>query len=66
MRTPHETPGPPESLSAHCTVAKRPGYEGLHAECRQTQDIPLPHSGGHALLVHRCTCACHAAVAGAA
>lgn len=50
----------PESatLSAECTVAKRPEYEGLHANCRQTEDVPLPHSTG-ILLLQRCGCSCH-------
>lgn len=65
MRAPHRTPRPPESLSPHCTVAKRPGYEDLHTECRQTRDVPLPHSGGRVLLARRCTCACHTPGAGA-
>jgi hypothetical protein len=46
------------TLSAECTVAKRRGYKDLHAECRQTEDVPLPHSNG-LLLVRRCGCACH-------
>lgn len=44
--------------SAECTLAAREGYEGLHLDCRQTQDIPLPHGGG-LVLVPRCTCSCH-------
>ncbi|WP_432192817.1 hypothetical protein [Streptomyces sp. bgisy027] len=47
-----------ETLSAECTLARRPDYRGLHKECRQTRDIPLPHSNG-LLLVRRCTCTCH-------
>ncbi|MFF7542665.1 hypothetical protein ACFZCU_03365 [Streptomyces canus] len=46
------------SLSPECAVAFRPEYEDLHAECRQTKDIPLPWGIG-LLLVHRCTCLCH-------
>lgn len=46
------------TLSAECTLAKRPGYEDLHDECRQTKDIPLPHGGG-LLLQRRCGCLCH-------
>lgn len=45
-------------LSAECTLGQRPEYEGLHGECRQTRDIPLPHSNG-LLLVRRCPCPCH-------
>lgn len=45
-------------LSAECEVAKRPGYEDLHDQCRQTKDIPLPH--GHGILLQtRCCCGCH-------
>lgn len=47
-----------ETLSAECTVAKQPGYEDLHSECRQTKDVPLPHGGG-LLLARRCGCTCH-------
>lgn len=47
-----------DTLSAECTVARRPGYGDLHGRCRQTQDIPLPHSTG-VVLVHRCRCTCH-------
>lgn len=55
-----ETP----SLSAECTVAKRPGYRSLHADCRQTEDMPLPGATG-VLLVPRCGCVCHTRIAGA-
>lgn len=48
------------ALSAECTLASKPGYGDVHAMCRQTQDIPLPHSTG-ILLVHRCRCSCHRA-----
>lgn len=51
-------PADSETLSAECTVAGRPGYSDLHAQCRQTQDVPLPHSKG-ILLVARCGCSCH-------
>ncbi|WP_260462377.1 hypothetical protein [Streptomyces sp. TRM72054] len=47
------------SLSAECTLARTPGYRGLHRDCRQTQDIPLPHWTG-ILLQRRCGCSCHA------
>lgn len=47
-----------ETMSAECAVAQRPGYADLHADCRQTKDVPLPHGGG-LLLVRRCTCTCH-------
>lgn len=47
------------TMSAECALAARgPGYESLHVACRQTKDIPLPHSLG-VLLVRRCTCLCH-------
>ncbi|MFD4621576.1 hypothetical protein [Streptomyces sp. NPDC058475] len=46
------------ALSAECTLAKRAGYEDLHTECRQTEDVPLPHSKG-ILLGRRCGCTCH-------
>lgn len=46
------------SLSAECALAQRPEYQGLHGECRQTEDVHLPHSTG-LLLVRRCTCSCH-------
>ncbi|MEU3252883.1 hypothetical protein [Streptomyces sp. NPDC006997] len=45
--------------SAECALAaQRPEYRDLHATCRRTEDIPLPHSRG-VLLVPRCRCACH-------
>ncbi|MGY4737142.1 hypothetical protein [Streptomyces sp. ATMOS53] len=47
-----------ESLSTECTLARKPGYEDVHAWCRQLSDVPLPHST-HVLLVHRCRCSCH-------
>ena len=47
-----------ETLSAQCAVGQRSGYEDLHSACRQTRDVPLPHSTG-ILLVRRCTCECH-------
>ena len=46
------------SLSAECTLAQRPEYEGLHSECRDTKDIPLPGTT-RILLQHRCGCSCH-------
>ncbi|MFJ8153996.1 hypothetical protein [Streptomyces sp. NPDC094468] len=46
------------NLSAECAVAQEPYYKHLHETCRQTQDIPLPHSRG-ILLIRRCECACH-------
>jgi hypothetical protein len=45
-------------MSAECALAQQPGYEDLHDECRQTEDVPLPHGGG-LLLVPRCTCPHH-------
>jgi hypothetical protein len=52
------------TMSAECAVAQRPGYEDLHRECRQTQDVSLPGATG-VLLVRRCTCTCHTWGAGA-
>ncbi|MFF9309569.1 hypothetical protein ACF1BS_01515 [Streptomyces sp. NPDC014748] len=46
------------TMSAECALAQQPGYKDLHRQCRQTKDIPLPHSSG-LLLVHRCTCPHH-------
>ncbi|MGW9382354.1 hypothetical protein ACWHAO_30775 [Streptomyces albidoflavus] len=45
-------------MSPECALAQRPGYKDLHRECRQTEDVSLPHGGG-ILLVRRCTCAHH-------
>lgn len=45
--------------SAECALAARPDYAGLHVDCRQTTDIPLPGHQG-ILLIRRCTCPCHA------
>lgn len=47
-----------ENLSAECVVARTPGYKDLHGQCRQTRDIPVPHSNG-VVLVPRCVCSCH-------
>ncbi|MHB9861704.1 hypothetical protein [Streptomyces sp. YIM S03343] len=58
-------PTAPVVLSEHCALASRFGYGGLHADCRQTRDIPLPHSDG-IVLVPRCGCRCHASAARAA
>lgn len=49
-----------ENLSTECRLAAREGYESTHDLCRQTEDIPLPHSTG-ILLQTRCPCACHKA-----
>lgn len=46
------------TLSDECTLAKQPGYAVMHIKCRQTEDIPLPHSTG-ILLQARCRCTCH-------
>jgi hypothetical protein len=46
------------ALSAECALAQRPNYKGLHRDCRQLADVPLPHSGG-LVLIARCKCACH-------
>lgn len=48
----------PENLSTECTLGRKPGYGDVHAWCRQTKDVPLPHSTG-ILLVRRCRCTCH-------
>ena len=47
-----------DRMSAECTVALRPEYRGMHAKCRQTEDIPMPHGTG-ILLQARCWCRCH-------
>lgn len=49
-----------EARSVECTLALRPGYETVHEQCRQTEDVPLPHATG-ILLVARCGCSCHRA-----
>lgn len=49
--------------SAECTVGQRPEYADLHASCRQTKDVPLPHGGG-LLLLRRCGCTCHSGTGG--
>lgn len=46
------------ALSAECVLACTAGYEGLHAQCRQLRDVPLPHAR-RVLLVLRCRCSCH-------
>lgn len=46
------------TLSEECALAGRPGYDDLHADCRQIADVPLPHSNG-LLLIKRCGCGCH-------
>lgn len=46
-------------LSAECGLAARSGYTDLHRECRQPEDVPLPHTRG-IWLVRRCGCLCHA------
>lgn len=45
-------------LSPECTLARRPGYEDVHTECRRLRDIPLPPGTG-LLLLRGCGCACH-------
>jgi hypothetical protein len=52
-----------ETISAECALGKKPGYDGVHTMCRQTEDVPLPHSTG-ILLQSRCTCTCHRAESG--
>lgn len=52
------------AMSAECAVALRAEYAGMHAKCRQTKDIPLPHSTG-ILLQARCRCSCHRLMADA-
>lgn len=46
-------------LSAECALAAQSDYTDLHRECRQTEDIPLPHAHG-IWLVRRCGCPHHA------
>jgi hypothetical protein len=46
------------TLSAECTLARKAGYEDVHAQCRQLRDVPLPHAA-RVLLVARCRCSCH-------
>lgn len=46
------------TLSAECSLAQRRGYANLHGQCRQSRDVPLPHSNG-IVLVSRCGCLCH-------
>lgn len=45
-------------LSAECALAQWPEHRDLHADCRQTEDVPLPHGMG-LLLQLRCGCSCH-------
>jgi hypothetical protein len=45
-------------VSPECALARRPGYEDVHTECRALQDVPLPHSRG-LLLARSCGCDCH-------
>ncbi|MFI2431351.1 hypothetical protein [Streptomyces sp. NPDC018693] len=52
-------------LSAECTVAREDGFEDLHARCRRTEDVPLPHGRG-LVLVPRCPCPCHTPAEGEA
>ncbi|KUN91700.1 hypothetical protein AQJ67_41900 [Streptomyces caeruleatus] len=53
----------PDTLSAECALAERPGYGDLHKACRQTHDVPLPHAYG-ILLLPSCGCGCHTLPAG--
>ncbi|WP_405803738.1 hypothetical protein OG729_01540 [Streptomyces sp. NBC_00210] len=46
------------TLSAECALARQPTYADVHRECRQTEDVPLPHSNG-IFLVACCRCPCH-------
>ncbi|QES23638.1 hypothetical protein DEJ46_34680 [Streptomyces venezuelae] len=46
-------------LSVECRLGQRQGYEDVHAWCRQTEDVPLPHSDGSILLARKCQCSCH-------
>lgn len=46
-------------LSAECRLAAQGDkYVDLHGQCRQTRDVPLPHSEG-LLLIRGCPCTCH-------
>lgn len=62
MNTSRTTEAP--TLSAECTLAKQPDYTAIRLQCRQTEDVPLPHSTG-ILLQPRCGCPCHTRTAGA-
>ena len=33
-------------LPVECTPARQPGHEGMHAQCRQTKDVPSPYGRG--------------------
>ncbi|MEU2930579.1 hypothetical protein ABZ636_36960 [Streptomyces sp. NPDC007251] len=46
------------NLSVECLLGREPGYEDVHGECRQTNDVPLPYGRG-ILLARRCCCTCH-------
>ncbi len=48
------TPATADHLPAspECTLATHPGYQDLHADCRQTRDVPLPFDLG--ILLQRC------------
>ena len=45
-------------LSVECALGRQPGYDDVHDLCRQTEDVPLPHSAG-ILVIRRCRCVCH-------
>ncbi|MGC9494817.1 hypothetical protein [Streptomyces sp. WG7] len=65
MRTSSERTGLGTARSAECALAQRPAYAVLHAQCRQTKDVPLPHAMG-LLLMPRCCCPCHQSEGGEA
>ncbi|MDW4905410.1 hypothetical protein RB628_08625 [Streptomyces sp. ADMS] len=51
-----------QRLNAH-TREHWPQLTDMHGRCRQTKDVPLPHSKG-ILLQARCRRSCHRQIAG--
>ncbi|WP_211121374.1 hypothetical protein [Streptomyces yatensis] len=45
-------------LSVERTLARQSGYESVHAQCRQTKDLPPPYGRGIPL-ARRSPSACH-------
>ncbi|GAA4806045.1 hypothetical protein GCM10023220_39850 [Streptomyces ziwulingensis] len=54
----HESRSVEAGLSAECGLARTPGYEDLHGDCRQLADVSMPGAAA-VLLLPRCRCACH-------
>lgn len=48
----------PETLCAHCALARQPGYETSNHGCSLPTDIPLIGSLTGVLLRKRCNCGC--------